>query len=65
MEFNYQISVGTLLLLCWSKVACVGGMCSMLRDICENSIILAILTYISSLVRQYPFQNDILGYVYC
>ena len=59
MELNYQIYVGTLLLICWCDVACVGGMFSILRD-----IIRAVLACISTLIRQYPFQNDILRYVY-
>ena len=46
MELNYQIYVGTMLLICWSRAACVEGMLSMLRDICDNSIIRAILTCI-------------------
>ena len=41
----------------------------MLRDICENSVIRAVLTCISSLGlhegnESFPFQNGILGYVY-
>ena len=40
-------------LIWWSTAAFAGVMFSMLRDICEYSVIRAVLTCISSLVRQY------------
>ena len=46
------------LVICWSKAACGGGMLSMLRDICENSVIHAVLTFISPLVRQYMMTTN-------
>ena len=36
----------------------VEGMLSMLRDICENSVIHVVLTFISPLIRQYMMTTN-------